>query len=162
MMSKNRRTALGAAAVGAGIVLLLGQWGFFRYWGGKMWPMLVLIAGLALHVLYFNRWLSALALVPGGMLLTYAMLFFYCATFGWGALGVLWPVFPFGAAVGLFELYLFGRRREALAPAIVLAVVSAIGLAVSLLVAGGATAVALVLIAAGVYLLVGKRNTRAW
>ncbi|MNI41041.1 hypothetical protein D3C73_952800 [compost metagenome] len=39
-------------------------------------------------------------------------MFFYCNLFGWDEMSYLWPGFIFGAAVGLYEFYLFDRHKE--------------------------------------------------
>ena len=65
----------------AGIVILLGRLGVFGFIGSVFWPLFVLIPGILLHVLYFGRLIPAAALVPGGMLSVYALMFLFCNWF---------------------------------------------------------------------------------
>ncbi|WJH33059.1 hypothetical protein N6H14_23085 [Paenibacillus sp. CC-CFT747] len=108
-MARNNYSA-GLLLIGIAVVLLLGKLGVFSFIGSLFWPLLVLAAGLLLHYLYFNRVLPSGVLVPGGMLITYSVLFLFCNLFGWGTMAYLWPAFLLGIAVGLYELHLFDRN----------------------------------------------------
>jgi hypothetical protein len=107
----NNKYSAGIILLLVGVVILLGKLGVFSFLGAVFWPLLVLIPGLLIHVLYFGRLVPAVALVPGGMLIVYALLFIVCNGFGWDNLKYLWPLFIFGVAAGLYEYYLFGSSR---------------------------------------------------
>lgn len=158
----NNKYSAGIILLLAGVVILLGKLGVFSFLGAIFWPLLVLIPGLLLHVLYFGRLLPAIALVPGGMLIVYALLFIVCNLFGWDSLKYLWPLFIFGVAAGLYEYYLFGssRQRVLLTASIALAAASAAFIVLVLLWSWGIYAIAAVLIGAGAWMMLGKR--RRW
>ncbi|MCA0753802.1 hypothetical protein KP806_02000 [Paenibacillus sp. N4] len=160
-MSNNKYSA-GIILLLAGVVILLGKLGVFSFLGAIFWPLLVLIPGLLLHVLYFGRLAPAIVLVPGGMLIVYALLFIVCNLFGWDSLKYLWPLFIFGVAAGLYEYYLFGssRQRILLTSSIALAAASAAFIVLVLLWSWGIYAIAAVLIGAGAWMMLGKR--RRW
>ncbi|MBJ6363133.1 hypothetical protein ACFOQM_18080 [Paenibacillus sp. GCM10012307] len=157
-MSKNQYS-VGILMLIAGIVILFGKLGVFSFIGSVFWPLFVLIPGILLHVLYFGRIIPAVALIPGGMLSTYALLFIYCNAFGWDQLQFLWPFFIFGVAVGLYEYYTFSysRQRRIQVVAFLLAGITAASFAMMLLWSWGIYLVALVLIAAGAWIVFGRR-----
>ncbi|WP_139997845.1 MULTISPECIES: hypothetical protein [Paenibacillus] len=158
----NNKYSAGIILLLAGLVILLGKLGVFGFLGSIFWPLLVLIPGILLHVLYFGRLVPAVVLVPGGMLVVYAVLFIVCNLFGWDKLKYLWPLFIFGVAAGLYEYYLFGssRPRVVLTASMALAAASAVFFVLVLLWSWGIYAIAAALIAAGVWLMLSKR--RRW
>ncbi|GAB2703108.1 hypothetical protein ACFQWB_01600 [Paenibacillus thermoaerophilus] len=158
----NSRAALGVGIIAVGVLLLLGKLGVFGNIGGVLWPFFLLVPGIALHVLYFARILPVGVLVPGGILTVYALLFFYCGIFGWDSLSYLWPVFPLGVAVGLYELYVFGHERGVLIAALILTSISVIFLAINLIFTIGIYLVAAALIVGGIYLLKSRSSSRMW
>jgi hypothetical protein len=158
---KRNNMSVGVLLIVVAVVLLLGKLGVFGFLGRLLWPLLVLAAGALLHMLYFNRTLPAGVLVPGGVLVTYSLMFLFCNVFGWGAMSFLWPGFIFGVAVGLYELYFFERRdRGALTAAIVLAIIAAVLFGMTVLAKLGIYFIAVVLVIAGLLLI--WRRPRAW
>ncbi|QAY65401.1 hypothetical protein [Paenibacillus protaetiae] len=156
----NNKYSAGIILLLAGIVILLGKWGVFSFLGAMFWPLLVLIPGILLHVLYFGRMLPATVLVPGGMLIVYTVLFIFCNIFGWKVIHYLWPVFLLGIAVGLYEYYLLGnsRTRAILTTSLGLGGAAIILIILSLVWSWGMYAVAIVLIAAGGWMTFAKRS----
>lgn len=156
----NNKYSAGIILLLAGIIILLGKLGLFSFLGSIFWPLLVLIPGVLLHVLYFGRVVPAVALVPGGMLVVYALLFIAFNIFGWDVLQVLWPLFLFGIAVGLYEYYIFGssKQKVVLMVAIALSVFTLLFLILALMWGWGIYVIALLLIAAGAWLMYGPRN----
>ncbi|MBD2870152.1 hypothetical protein [Paenibacillus arenilitoris] len=156
----NNKYSAGIILLLAGVVILLGKLGVFSFLGAIFWPLLVLIPGLLLHVLYFGRLVPAVVLVPGGALIVYALLFIFCNLFGWDKLRYLWPLFVFGVAAGLYEYYLFGssRNRVVFTASIALAAASAVFIVLPLLWSWGIYAIAIALIAAGAWMMLGKRK----
>ncbi|MFD0588087.1 hypothetical protein ACFQZE_08740 [Paenibacillus sp. GCM10027627] len=144
----------------AGVVILLGKLGVFSFLGAIFWPLLVLIPGVLLHVLYFGRVVPAVALVPGGMLVVYALLFVICIIFGWESMRYLWPLFIFGVAAGLYEYHLFGSSvpKIVFKMAIALAAASVLMLVLILLWSWGIYLVALLCMAAGAWMMFGTRK----
>jgi hypothetical protein len=160
-MTRNNYS-IGIALIAVAIVLLLGKLGVFAFLGRVFWPLLLLALGGVLHALYFLRMAPPVALVPGGMLIAYSLLFLFCNVFGWGYMAYLWPGFIFGVAVGLYELYLFDRHspRGLYTAAIILAVVSAVFFGLTLLFRMNVYLIIILLLAAGCVLLL--RRPRTW
>lgn len=158
-MTSNKYSA-GIILLLAGVLILLGKIGVFSFLGAVFWPLLVLIPGVLLHVLYFGRVVPAFMLVPGGMLVVYAILFIICNIFGWESLRYLWPLFVFGFAAGLYEYYMFGSSvpRIVFTASIVLAAASVLFLILILMWSWGIYLVAALFIAAGAWMMFGKRK----
>lgn len=156
----NNKYSAGIILLIVGVVILLGKLGVFSFLGAIFWPLLVLIPGVLLHVLFFGRLVPAVMLVPGGILVVYALLFVVCNIFGWESLRYLWPIFIFGAAVGLYEYYMFGSStpRVVFTASIALAAASALFLVLILMWSWGIYVVAVALIAAGAWMMYGKRK----
>ncbi len=156
----NNKNSAGIILLLVGVVILLGKLGVFSFLGAVFWPLLVLIPGLLIHVLYFGRLVPAVALVPGGMLIVYALLFIVCNGFGWHNLKYLWPLFIFGVAAGLYEYYLFGSSRPQVVfrAALALAAASALFLVLVLMWSWGIYAIAAACIVAGGWMMLGKRS----
>lgn len=110
-MSKNDKKAVGIFILAAGLIILLGQWGVFAFLGRVFWPLLILLPGVALHLAFASRMLPAWALIPGGTLTVYGLVFSLCNTWGFGLIEVLWPAFLLGPGVGLYEYALLGPVR---------------------------------------------------
>jgi len=109
----NKQSMIGLTILAAGLIILLGKLGVFAFIGNIFWPLLILVPGVLLHLLYFGRMLtSAVALIPAGVLTVYGLLFFVCNLGGWKLLVWLWPVFIAGPAVGLYEYSVFGPNRD--------------------------------------------------
>ena len=153
-MSKNSYV-VGLLLIGLGAVLLLGKAGMFNFAMGVMWPIFVLLPSLFFHILFFARGVPSGVLVPGGILATYALMFFYCNLFGWHAMAWLWPGFIGGVAVGLFEAYYFNpdRPRPLFIGAAIVASVSAVFFGFTLLATVGMYVIAAGMIALGVWIM---------
>ncbi len=64
------------------------------------------------YSVYYRK--DAGLLVSGGILITHGLLFSVNAIYGWHLMENLWPIFPLGVAIGLFQLFLFGGREKGL------------------------------------------------
>lgn len=160
-MARNNYS-VGLLLIGIAVVLLLGKLGVFSALGAFLWPVFVLLPGAAFHYLYFARILPVGVLVPGGVLVTYSLMFFYCNLFGWDSMRYLWPGFIFGVAVGLYELHLFSsnRFRGAFTAALILAILSGVFFAFAFMFSVGVYFVAFALIVVGVFLMMSRK--RSW
>ncbi|MNC17032.1 hypothetical protein D3C75_648970 [compost metagenome] len=160
-MTRNNYS-VGLLLIGIAVILLLGKLGVFSFLGGLLWPVFILLPGVVFHFLYFSRVLPAGVLVPGGILVTYSLMFFFCNIFGWGAMSYLWPGFIFGVAVGLYELHLFDRHagKAVFTSAMILAVISAVFFALAFMFTAGIYFIIFVLIVAGVGLIMTRK--RSW
>ena len=88
--------------------------GFVMSLIGKFWPLLFLVLpGVWFHLGFFTgRKRDPGVLVPGGILLVLGVAFQINMLFGgWD---IMWPVYIFSVAFGLFELYVFGTRDRGL------------------------------------------------
>jgi hypothetical protein len=113
---KKKNYMLGIILLAIGFMTLFNNLGLtnfhFALW--KFWPMFLIIPGLSFELGYFNNNGPAGLLVPGGILLTYGLLFQFCTFFGYSHMAYLWPLFIGGVGVGLFQLYYFGERHRGL------------------------------------------------
>lgn len=140
---------------------MLGKLGVFSFLGSLFWPLLILLPGALLHFFYFNRTLPAGALVPGGILVTVSLLFFFCNLFGWDMMEYVWPGFILAVAVGLYEYYIYGNAPKGVfTAALILSLIAAAFFGFMLLMSAGIYLVALVLLVAGVLLVI--RRPRSW
>ena len=80
----------------------------------RLWPIFVLIPGLCFNFAYFSTRRSPGLLVPGGILTTIGLLFFFETLTNWHFAEYTWPIYPLAVAIGLFELYVFGERGRGL------------------------------------------------
>ncbi|GIP36677.1 hypothetical protein [Paenibacillus sp. J2TS4] len=153
--------SVGLLLIGIAVVLILGKLGVFSFLGYVFWPLIVLAVGLGFHFLFFSKVLPSGVLVPGGMLVTYSVLFFLCNLFGWHWMKYLWPVFILGVAVGLYELYLFDRNspRQLWLVSIILAIVSAVFFVLMFIFTGGVYFLAVLLLAAGLLMILRRPKT---
>jgi len=97
-----------------GVLLILANFGVIEIVWDNLWPLFLLIPGIVFELSYFIYRKDAGLLVPGGILITYGLLFLVNVNYGWHLMDNLWPVFPLGVAIGLFQLYLFGGREKGL------------------------------------------------
>ncbi|MEK8129218.1 hypothetical protein WMW72_15030 [Paenibacillus filicis] len=165
-MSKQALAGAVLVLLGASMFMVRGEsFGvgtLFAYY----WPTMFLIPlGLFFHWMYFSMTgrKGVGLLVPGGILFTSGIVCQIATLFH--AWEYLWPGFILAVAVGLFELYWFGgRHRGLLIPINILGVLSLIFFGVFTLgsilnrIAAGGPIVAIVLIAAGAFLMIGRRK----
>lgn len=93
----------------------------------SIWPLFILIPGLIFELSYFTSGRNPGLLVPGGILTTIGLLFFFETFTNWNYSEYTWPVYPLSVAIGLFQLYLFdGRPSGLLIPVFILGTVSVV------------------------------------
>ncbi|NMO94804.1 LiaF transmembrane domain-containing protein [Paenibacillus lemnae] len=157
-MSSKRDLSLGLFIIAAGVFILLGKLGVFGFLGRTLWPLVLLIPGVLLHLLYFGRRTSAGILIPAGILTVYGVLFLICSFWGWHLMSILWPALILGIGIGVYEYYLYESPRPggALPVAAVLIVLSFILFVFSWLNTGAFYVIALILILAGIWLIYGR------
>jgi len=97
-----------------GVILILSNFGVIEIIWDNLWPLFLLIPGIVFELSYFIYRKDAGLLVPGGILITYGLLFLVNVNYGWHLMENLWPIFPLGVAIGLLQLYLFGVREKGL------------------------------------------------
>jgi hypothetical protein len=159
-MAKNNYS-LGIVLIVLAVILLLGKLGIVGFLGHLFWPVFVFVPGLLLHMLFFGRILPVGVLVPGAMLITYAIMFFYCNIFGWSSMSYLWPLFILGVAVGLYELHIYNHSSSnaAFNAACILAVISLVFFVFAFLFTAGIYVIAIVLIGSGLLMMLKRKNS---
>ncbi len=99
--------------------LLVNLTSFVGLGWAQLWPGFLVLAALAFLLPIAIWWeqhraLAGLA-VPGVILLSNALFFFYNAITGdWGAWAYLWSLEPLAVALGLVALWLLGVRQQGL------------------------------------------------
>lgn len=161
-MSSKNDIKLGVFIAVAGLVIVLGKLGVFGFLGRTLWPLVILLPGVILHMLFFTRRASASVLIPAGILTVYGLLFGLCNLWGWGLMAHLWPVLLLGIAVGVYEysLYAPGRTGGLSAIAVILGILSLVLCIFSLLGTGVIYLIGIALIAFGLWLVAGRGRIR--
>ena len=119
---KRNNSLLGGILVIVGALLLASRFlfnsSFFRFGPDDFWPMIILLVGVGFELAFFIAFKAPGLLVPGGILTTYGILFFFEVMTNWSFAEYTWPVYLIGVAIGLFQLYLFTGRHRGLLIAI--------------------------------------------
>ena len=109
---------IGSILIIIGVIFLLANLNIidisFGFIISRFWPSLfLLLPGVFFHMGFFaGRNKNPGLLVPGGILLVLGSVFQINTLFGgWD---ILWPLYIFSVAFGLFELYVFGNREKGL------------------------------------------------
>jgi len=107
-----------------GLILSESIFGFNIFSPLLFLPILVLGLGLSFEVSFFINRKAPGILVPGGILTTIGLLFFFEVITNWQFAHLSWPVYILSVAIGLFQLYLFsGRPKGLLIPIFILSAV---------------------------------------
>jgi len=140
-----------------GVLLILANFGVIEIVWDNLWPLFLLIAGIFFELSYFISQKDAGLLVPGGILITYGLLFLVNVNYGWHLMDNLWPIFPLGVAIGLFQLFLFGGREKGLLiPVGILGAISLFFLINNLLFVNFRLLVGIVLVVVGIWVIFKK------
>ncbi|EKQ57020.1 MULTISPECIES: hypothetical protein [unclassified Clostridium] len=161
MMNKNN--FWGFFFIVIGILLFMSRLLHIQLFGmDRLWPLFILIPGLSFNFAYFATRTNPGVLVPGGILTTLGLLFFFETITNWHFAGYTWPIYPFSVAIGLFQLYYFGgRKRGLLIPICILTIIPAVSFASMLFgnifrVINTTLVVPAILILVGIALIFGK------
>ena len=143
-----------------GVLLILANFGVIEIAWDNLWPLFILIPGIVFELSYFIYRKDAGLLVPGGILTTYGLLFLVNVNYGWHLMDNLWPIFPLGVAIGLFQLYLFGGREKGLLiPVGILGAVSLFFLVNNLLFVDFRLIAGIILVLIGIWFIFKKGNS---
>jgi len=97
--------------IGVGVLLILANFGVIQIVWENLWPLFLLIPGIVFELSCFIYRKDAGLLVPGGILITYGLLFLVNVIYGWRLMEDLCPL---GVGIGLLQLYIFGGREKGL------------------------------------------------
>ncbi|MGD6818003.1 LiaI-LiaF-like domain-containing protein [Metabacillus sp. 113a] len=100
-----------------GLLFLVQSFGWIDSIWKYSWPVILLAISVHYHITFFRGTRtqeSAGILVPAGVMLVLGLLFLFGSVTGWSYAGSTWPLYMLAAAVGLFELWLFGGRAKGL------------------------------------------------
>ena len=121
----NKSVATGIALIVIGVIFLLPN--FTNLTLGDLWPLLMLTPGILFFLGYAADRRNYGLLMPGAILSTYGLLFFYCTLAGWHLMRDLWPLYLIGPGLGFFLLYFFGKKETGLLiPGFILTLLGAI------------------------------------
>jgi len=162
-----RSVYLGTAMILAGCLLFSNEFFSFNFFSLEyFWPVFVLIPGLIFEASFFMSGRNPGLLVPGGILTTIGMLFFFETITDWSFAEYTWPVYILAVAVGLAQLYIFGIREKGLLISVFILTLVAV-VSFSMTVLSGiiswinySMVMPVVLIAIGFYILAGKGLSR--
>ncbi len=159
-MKKGLSFVFGIILLSIGILALLYRLDIIAISWKYIWPLALLIPGVLFHLSFIVGSIrNAGILVPGGILIIIAAIFYICGFVGWHLMSRLWPFFILAPAIGLLELYLFGsRKRGLLIPICLLAALGLIFLFVMSLNVDFGLIFPIILIILGLIIIVNKRK----
>jgi hypothetical protein len=113
---RKSNSMLGGLLVIIGAVLLAARFlfnrSFFAFGADDFWPIIVLLVGAGFELAYYVSMKAPGLLVPGGILTTCGVLFFFEVATHWHFAAYTWPVYILAVAIGLFQLYVhIGKPR---------------------------------------------------
>lgn len=168
---RKSNSALGGLLVLIGGLLLAARFLFnkpmFSLGPDDFWPMIILLVGVGFELAYYITMKAPGLLVPGGILTTYSLLFFFETATNWSFAEYTWPVYLLGISVGLFQLFMHTGRPKGLL--IGICIITGIAAAcfivmlfrVFLSTVDLAVAIPLVLIGGGLVMFFGKSSSKS-
>lgn len=127
MPKPNSRSVVpGLIIITLGIIFLLNNFGAIDFDWEDFWSYLILLIGVIFWIGFIADRSKYGLIMPGTILLVIGLMFVYCNRFGWDEMENIWPFFILAPALGMFGMYLLGKRdRGLLIPAFIL---SALGI----------------------------------
>lgn len=125
MSRSSRHVFVGIAALVVGIAMLFFNLRLFTASFGKLWPALLLFAGMILFVYYFStkrKKERPFALFLAVFLVLAAVPFFVMTFTPAGAVRYLWPAFLLAFGLALLSLYYYGKQEKRILGAAVLTI----------------------------------------
>jgi hypothetical protein len=112
MRGESRSLVWGIILIIIGIIFLGNNLHWFTLDWEEIWPLFMICGGLLFWISWIANRRDTGLLMPGTILITYGLLFEFCALHGWYWMDDLWPVFILGVGLGFFSIYLFGQRDK--------------------------------------------------
>lgn len=105
---------VGIVLIFLGLIYLNDNLGILSRYGitlnmSTVWPLFILIPGIMMEVSYLKQRKNPEILVPGGILTTLGILFFFDIFSNWIYSEYTWPLYLLSVAIGLFQLYVVNR-----------------------------------------------------
>lgn len=111
---KSKGTFWGIVFIIIGLFVLAESYFHLNLTIDNLWPLFILVPGLAFEISYFVYRGEPGLLVPGGILSIIGLLFIFETATNWAYSKYTWPVYILAPAVGLFQLYIHGGREKGL------------------------------------------------
>jgi hypothetical protein len=107
-----------------GILILLSNFEIFDLEFGTMWIYIIILLGALFWIGFLFDRSQAGRLMPGTVLLTIGLVFYYSERGDWDPMAHLWPFFILAPAFGFYAMVFIGKReRGLLIPAGILTVI---------------------------------------
>ena len=114
MEGRKKSSIWGIMLIIIGIGLLGNNLGWFYFDWENAWPWILILGGVLFWIQWSKNRTNYGVLMPGTIMLTYGFLFLYESYHGWNNMDNLWAVFILGPGLGLFAMYIAGRRERGL------------------------------------------------
>jgi hypothetical protein len=105
---------IGIGLIILGLIFLFENFGYIEFDFKDVWPVFVLLAGLAFWLGFLKDRKNYGLIMPGTILIIYSLMFWYCTAEGWYYMTILWPGFLIGPGLGFFLMYLLGEKEKGL------------------------------------------------
>lgn len=79
--------------------------------GDNFWPFIIIAIGVCFEYIYFSTKKYTALLLPAGILITIGILFVFEELTNWYFAAYTWPIYPLAVAIGLFQVYIFGKKQ---------------------------------------------------
>lgn len=112
MQKESKSIVWGIILILAGLIFLGNNLNWWDVEWGNVWPLFLIGGGLLFWVGWFTSRKDVGVLMPGTILITYGLLFQYCAMYGWYWMDELWPIFLLGPGLGFFAMYFLGEKEK--------------------------------------------------
>ncbi len=113
-MKKNSGSVIGIGLIVIGLFSVLVNVNIIDIEFWELWPFFILALGLVFEIGYFTGNKKDVGLlVPAGILMTISCIFIVNVIFGWYMMSYLWPLFIMAPGIGIFQMYVFSKNRDA-------------------------------------------------
>ncbi|ORX23576.1 hypothetical protein BVF91_05170 [Thermoanaerobacterium sp. PSU-2] len=105
---------IGIVLILLGLIYLNDNLGLLSRYGitldmSNIWPLFILIPGIMMEVSYLKQRKNPEILVPGGILTSMGIIFYFDIFTNWIYSEYTWPLYILSVAIGLFQLYIVSR-----------------------------------------------------
>ena len=111
---KTKDIIIGLVLIGLGLLFLADNLDIVELDFSSLWPILVLLFGLAFVLSFLHNRKNYGLLMPATIFTLYGLLFWYCSLTDWNNMHSLWPLFLIGPGLGFYLMYLLGGKEKGL------------------------------------------------